>query len=104
MVAVSRDTDKAGRERVRDYSPRTLKAGAEIEPRPSVADEQLLTDEVRVCEDHERQLALRDTLGHLRVAQREVDAIRSLHLIDHQTRRDLARIRQAISRIRERHA
>jgi hypothetical protein len=100
------NTRSSGDERhlEREHRPRTLKAGSELEPRPSVADEQLLTEQVHDHEAHERELALRQVQRRLRIAESELKtAMKLLPVVDRQTRRDLARIRQALERITERH-
>lgn len=89
----------------REHQARTLKAGTELEPRPSIADEQLLTDRVRAHEAEARRIALCDVVGQLRLAERALEsALRALPVVDRQTRRDLARIKKALERIGERHA
>jgi hypothetical protein len=83
---------------------RVLRVGAELEARPSAADEEQLTSEVRVREHLERQQAVREMLGHLKGAEREIaTALRHLRAVDRLTRRDLDRVRKAIAHIRERH-
>jgi replicative DNA helicase len=91
---------------------RTLRVGAELEARPSAADEEQLTreardrDEARLREHLERQQAVSEMLRHLKAAEREIAAavghLVALRALDRPTRRDLARARQAIGRIRER--
>jgi hypothetical protein len=84
------------------YDARTLKVGTEFEPRPSVADEQLLTERVRTREAEELWAARRAMLGDLAAAERAIENARGrLGAVDRQTRRNLDRIRQAIARIRE---
>jgi hypothetical protein len=88
----------------RRHAPRTLRAGGEREPRPSLADEDWLTADVRTQERIERAAAIAGVLRHLAVAERELRAARAeLPTIDRATRRDLDRVRQAIARVRERH-
>jgi hypothetical protein len=89
----------------REHEPRTLRAASEFEPRPSIADEELLTENARAREAAERRMALREMDRRLRAAEREIEAAtRCLRTVDHKTRKDLARVRQAMQRIRERHA
>lgn len=93
MSASKRDLERA-------HQPRTLRAGAELEPRPSRADEDDLTQAIRARELRELQESLGAALKHVERAERELAAVRS---VDRATRRDLNRIRQALSRIHERH-
>lgn len=95
---------RVNREIFDEHDPRTLKVGAELEPRPSIADERHLTDDVRAREHRERRETLRTMLGHLAAAERELAAARAeLRAVDRRTCRDLDRIRQAVARIRSRH-
>jgi hypothetical protein len=95
--------DRARRELAREHQPRSLKAGVEVEPRPSVADEERLTREVRSREHLERQQAVSGMLGHLKAAEREIRHLREVDQVDRLTHRDLDRVRKAIGRIRERY-
>lgn len=86
----------------REHDARTLKVGRELETRPSVADERQLTTQARAREEEMRRARMAEMLGHLRAAERELEAARRcLPAVDRPTRRNLDRVRQAIARIRE---
>jgi hypothetical protein len=84
----------------REVEPRRLFG----EPRPSVRDEQLLTDRVRDKEAAELAARAAELKGRIEHVHQGVDSLRkALGQVDRATYRDLDRIRLALERIQARY-